>query len=242
VNVEDFKAPTLPGGDSCRLTAIFGRQRELMEKYELIEKENRLLETEDVPVDIHDRFGQARLKNFAWRFTEELAEAGEALDEKGPFHLHTREELMDSLHFLVELMILAGCDSSVTTMNMVKYDKSSAELLTNTYSDLLEAWFMMSSVVRHPTPIDKVAAGFSFYRLAFWDVTQALGSAMNCLKQKPWKQSHILTDEPRFYGELGRTFLSFGRLLQVVGLTTNEVYDLYFRKSEVNKFRQDSKY
>ena len=46
-----------------------------MAKYEHIEEANGMLETKDVPVDIDSRKGQARLKNFAWRFTEELAEA-----------------------------------------------------------------------------------------------------------------------------------------------------------------------
>lgn len=82
--------------------AIFSRQRELMEKYHGIEARNGLLQSKDVPVDPHCRFGQARIKDMAWRMTEEFTEATDAKHDRE----HYLEELIDGLHFLVELMIL----------------------------------------------------------------------------------------------------------------------------------------
>ena len=72
VNMTDFNNKE----HSLNVTkSIFNRQKELMAKYEGIEAKNGLLETPDVPVDIDSYKGQARLKNFAWRVTEELTEA-----------------------------------------------------------------------------------------------------------------------------------------------------------------------
>jgi hypothetical protein len=126
------------GGDM--LEEIFARQRELMEKYHVIEAKNGLLQTPDIPVNLHDAKGQARLKDFAWRITEEL------------------------------------------------------------------------------------------------------GEAMNCLKNKPWKQTQMLTDVKHYYEELADAFHFFVELCILSGLNARDLYELYFRKSEVNKFRQRSNY
>jgi hypothetical protein len=118
VNVTDFKDndifPKVYGSED-RLHHIFKRQRELMVKYEKIEKRNGLLQTDLIPVDLHCKNGQARLKDFAWRFTEELTEAGDA---EGI--LHRQEELADALHFLIELCILVGIDDKVLYGMMAK--------------------------------------------------------------------------------------------------------------------------
>ena len=125
---------------TCRLEDIFGRQRELMHKYHNIEKKNGLLQTESVPVDINSKEGQQRLKDFAWRITEEL------------------------------------------------------------------------------------------------------GEAMNCLKNKPWKQTHFQTDLDHYYEEISDAFHFFIELCILSGLDAEGLYQLYYKKSRVNKFRQESNY
>src|SRR5690606_20728848 len=92
--------------DRDKLVQIFRRQRELMETYEGIEAMNDLLLTSEVPVNLHDPKGQARLRSFAWYFVEEMAEAYDSAMVKGWFDPETREEVADSLHFLVEWSIL----------------------------------------------------------------------------------------------------------------------------------------
>ena len=90
------------------LKQIFDRQKELMDKYHYIEERSGLLQTADCPVNLDDRRGQARIKDFSWRVTEEL---GEALDALGQDDMeHFAEELVDGLHFLTELTILSGLD------------------------------------------------------------------------------------------------------------------------------------
>jgi len=122
------------------LEAIFERQKELIEKYHPIEKKNGLLITEDMPVNLNDAKGQQRLKDFAWRVTEEI------------------------------------------------------------------------------------------------------GEAMNCLKNKPWKQTQMETDVEHYYEELVDAFHFFVELCIISGLTAKDLCDIYFKKSEVNKFRQRSGY
>jgi len=65
---------------------------------------------------------------------------------------------------------------------------------------------------------------------------------MNCLKNKPWKQSQVQTDKPKFYSLLKEAFDTFLNFLAATGLEADDVYNFYFKKSEVNRFRIRSKY
>ena len=124
----------------CRLQDVFNRQKELMEKYHDIEKKNGLLQTEQVPVDINSHMGQQRLKDFAWRVTEEI------------------------------------------------------------------------------------------------------GEAMNCLKNKPWKQTQMLTDRPKFKKYIQEAYSRLLGIFFTAGYKMEDIYILYFKKNAVNQFRQRSKY
>jgi len=180
--------------------AIFARQRELMDKYHHIESKNGLLQTPDVPVDLHDRFGQARIKDMAWRMTEEFTEATDAREHRE----HYLEELIDALHFLVELFILSDFHPGGT----------------------LPQWFTnLAGQTAEP-----------------YQVIERIGCACNTLKQKPWKSSHMLTDVAKFRSHLLEAWEAFVRLMITEGLTPEDVYDLYFRKSSVNAFRIRSNY
>jgi hypothetical protein len=117
MNIDDVKEDELIiEGDLFE--AIFQRQHELMVKYHSIEEKNGLLQTPEVPVNIDSALGQARLKDFAWRVTEELGEAMNCLKNK-PWKVtqmetdrkHYLEELADAFHFFIELCILSGLDA-----------------------------------------------------------------------------------------------------------------------------------
>ena len=97
------------------LDQIFRKHMDLMMKYHVIEKRNGCLITPYVPVDLHSHLGQHRLKDFAWRITEELGEAMNCLKNKPwkstPMQTdvqHYKEEIADAFHFFVELCILSG--------------------------------------------------------------------------------------------------------------------------------------
>lgn len=119
------------------LKAIFNRQKELMVKYHDIELKSGLLQTEDCPIELDDRKGQARIKDFAWRITEEVGEAIDALVNLEM--LHHKEELIDGLHFLTEMTILTGYD--------LPNEFTLEELITQ--SEEIKGWSMEELVFNH---------------------------------------------------------------------------------------------
>lgn len=203
-----------------KLQAIFTRQKSLMSKYHDIELKSGLLQTEDCPVNLDDKRGQARIKDFSWRVTEEL---GEALDAKATKD-HYQEELIDGLHFLTELTILTGKDyHNILPEGTALYSKDRLE-------DLVEnaKWVISQN-------------GDS---LNYWvsKFIENLGMMCNCLKNKPWKQSMMKTDRNAFYGRLAEVWVLYITLLVVSGMDADSIVTTYLKKSQVNQFRQRSNY
>ena len=190
------------------LRAIFDRQKELMEKYHDIEFKSGLMQTEDCPVNLDDKRGQARIKDFAWRITEEIGEALDAIEnESGESALlHFHEELIDGLHFLTEMTILTGYDLPEYT----------------TLKDLIE-----EGTYRDCYSLNDLVSDHVCY----------LGMMCNCLKNKPWKQSMMKTNKENFYKHLKLVWSNYIAILTSQDLTEEEITDLYLRKSQVNQFR-----
>ena len=195
------------------LRAIFDRQKELMEKYHDIEFKSGLMQTEDCPVNLDDKRGQARIKDFAWRITEEIGEALDAIEnESGESALlHFHEELVDGLHFLTEMTILTGYDLPEYT----------------TLKDLIE-----EGSYRDCYSLNDLVSDHVCY----------LGMMCNCLKNKPWKQSMMRTNKENFYKHLKLVWSNYVAILTSQDLTEEEITDLYLRKSQVNQFRVRSHY
>ena len=195
------------------LRAIFDRQKELMEKYHDIEFKSGLMQTEDCPVNLDDKRGQARIKDFAWRITEEIGEALDAIEnESGESALlHFHEELVDGLHFLTEMTILTGYDLPEYT----------------TLKDLIE-----EGSYRDCYSLNDLVSDHVCY----------LGMMCNCLKNKPWKQSMMKTNKENFYKHLKLVWSNYVAILTSQDLTEEEITDLYLRKSQVNQFRVRSHY
>ena len=203
-----------------KLQAIFTRQKSLMDKYHDIELKSGLMQTEDCPVNLDDKRGQARIKDFSWRVTEEL---GEALDAKATKD-HYQEELIDGLHFLTELTILAGKD----------------------YHNLLPEGTAMYSKDRLEDLVENAKECISQNgdNLNYWvsKFIENLGMMCNCLKNKPWKQSMMKTDRNAFYGRLAEVWVLYITLLVVSGMDADSIVITYLKKSQVNQFRQRSNY
>lgn len=230
MNIHDVDETQIqrPENVTCLMTAIFGRQRELMEKYHPIEKENGFRVYSSYPLDINHRHDQARMKDFAWRTTEELAEASIALRPYTDEHfLHFIEELSDALHFLTELSIICGFDIPM----MAKFFK------VPNNECILQCLVDRAGDSSGQTPSD-----YPRLQNYCWFVVEALGGAMNCLKNKPWKQSHHLTDQAAFYEWMSRAWLRMVALMYISGLSAPDMFTFYMKKSEVNKFRQRSQY
>lgn len=84
--------------------------------------------------------------------------------------------------------------------------------------------------------------GQDHLKRVIWWCVEEIGEAANCLKLKPWKQTHVETDWDHFDEELADALHFFVELFIARGLTARQVFELYFKKSAVNKFRQRSVY
>lgn len=234
VNVVDIKGEVIPEpeiGKRDMLDLIFERQHGLANKYIHIEEDNGLLQTSDLPVNIDSRNGQARLKDFAWRVTEELLEATDALTHHED-HTHFLEEMIDALHFFLELNLLCGIDSS----KIRDYFSLPKDI------DSFEALSYISNEVETLSK-EEIKNKITDAQLIYVTILQPIGNAMNRLKNKPWKQTHIVTDYEAFLDCLMPAWLGFFRVLNHrYDLTPQDIFTLYFKKSEVNKFRIRSGY
>lgn len=239
MNVEDFNIQ-IPDGDM--LETIFSRQRDLIDKYHLIEVANV---GQHIPstscsngerswghagaLSLNHRASQLRLKDFAWRITEELAEATECFNQKTLNLVHFREELIDALHFSVELCCYSGIALQDFFGGPIQ-------------GDALENLFQLFGCAR----VTEVDFENYYHRETFcgqvWAAVESLGTAMNCLKMKPWKTTPMLTDEKEYRKHTVLFFHQFIGLLSAAGFDAKSCTAMYLNKHAVNKFRQGSNY
>ena len=201
-----------------KLIAIFNRQKELMEKYHDIEARSGLMQTEDCPVNLDDKRGQARIKDFSWRVMEEVGEALDAF-EQGDLP-HYCEELVDGLHFLTELTILAGYEPNEIVEAMNRNDIS-GDCLDKIYKISME----FPGTISHKVRV----------------LVMDLGMMCNCLKNKAWKQTNMLTDRENFKSQLVKVWKDYIGLMSTE-MVSDDIAMVYLKKSQVNKFRQRSNY
>jgi hypothetical protein len=251
MNVEDFNVE-IPAGDM--LETIFNHQRDLIDKYHPIEEElvghkipSAKYSTPFPPgyrgevfagttwkhagaLNIQDRASQLRFKDFAWRITEELTEATLALGEEN--ETHYLEELIDALHFSVELLIMCGMFplTSEKALEAAEAGRPSG--------DSFERAFANSKC---PVPSGIATWGGTARWLSFL-VIEKLGEAMNRLKLKPWKTTPMVTDERAFRQSLSEFFGALIDLLKASGFTAKTATQMYLNKHAVNKFRIVSRY
>ena len=222
MNVNNYVATEVKPEDM--LNDIFKKQHTLAMKYLDIEEKNGLLQTGAIPVDINDPKGQSRIKDMFWRCTEELMEALEAFTKEEEVHFY--EEIADAMHFLVEAFILADMYPS--------YGKPGG--------DGLKAIFNLKLPPNYSPPLSFQDISPTAIDLQIVEFIQMMGLAANCLKNKPWKLTHMLTDLHRFTLYMNHAFRSFMILCKLVGFNAEGLYNMYIRKYQVNQFRQESDY
>ena len=216
-DVKDFKMCTTP------LASMFSRQLDLALKYKEIEKMGTLLE--DTATNINTKSGQLWIKEFAWRVTEELAEAIEPIELNKKLTedhiLHYFEELADALHFLIELAIISGY----------------------IYTDF-EFFFRIEVLQLHELKTSMFVDNnlIQSLRNHHWNIVYSLGLMCNTLKNKRWKQTEMLTDRVSFEKYLKQSFAKLFFLFGITGYRQTDIYNVYFKKSKVNQFRQETNY
>lgn len=78
--------------------------------------------------------------------------------------------------------------------------------------------------------------------LAYLEAHYWLGMVGNTLKNKPWKQTEMLTDEKKFEQMLSNSLIALMRVFHAHGADDETIYSYYTRKNQVNQFRQRSNY
>lgn len=78
--------------------------------------------------------------------------------------------------------------------------------------------------------------------LLYANCTLAFNIARNTLKNKPWKQTQMKTDEANYRMLIIEGFVKLIEFFEFAGLTEDDIYFLYYKKNMVNNFRIRSKY
>jgi len=228
MNVTDFEPP-----DYCELSAIplmWNRQVDLEAKYAEIESRNGFAHDEEGSIDLHRV--QDNMKHAAWCITEELCEMAEAY-HKGGNNVHVYEEYADAMAFTLMLMIQASSHTSIRDyINRHILSTQLKIIHQNSYMGVDQT--IDTHIIR---------------------VVYSLGMTMHKLKSKRWKATPVETDIQEFNNELisvWNNMLSLWLYIDIVICGNNQSYtydaiaeklfNYYFRKSEVNKFRQRSNY
>jgi len=234
------------------IASIFNHQSELIERYRSIEG------LPELPIDLDVPKNQKLLREFAWRVIEELGEADGYLKESLSLVDQDRimdneilflEEIGDAIHFLIELYIFSG----VTRDSLIWHCGAELDVLfrdntlTLTPKGILDPSpkylaLALGRLKQLPYPVFGTVSFREAYLIEAGRFMCSLGEAMNILKNKPWKTTQMITDQRRYIELLLSTFNQFLRLLARMGLTAENVYDMYYKKFKVNKFRQESGY
>ena len=180
---------------------------------ELVEKYKDIEGMPDVPLDINTKETQIWVKDFLWRVTEELMEAYEAYSQG--HNDHFMEELSDSLHFYLEIFILID--------HQPMFDDAILEdMIEDADGRVLRAEDLVVSM---------------------FNVIYHLGLTGNFLRNKKWKQTQVFVDVIKFKEELNLGFFDLIWLIITAGVKTKHgLLSLYYKKYQVNQFRQRSKY
>jgi len=230
LNVRDFNIE-IPRGD--KLEIIFSHQHTLLERYHTIEVTNMGRPLPDPNnIDLDNTQDQLRLKEFAWRITEELAEATECLIEdmepEGDIQVHFLEELVDALHFSVEFDLMSKLLPREFLSHVPAYQHC---------QDTLD--YLYKSQLSHFNGDIFIPARFRMYT---WLCVEQLGKAMNTLKNKPWKSTHMNTDRAEYRKLVVDFNLHLFRLMWMAGFTPLSLTQMYLNKNAVNLFRIRSNY
>ena len=73
-------------------------------------------------------------------------------------------------------------------------------------------------------------------------VVTELVEATECLKNKPWKTTHVMTDVTHLKEELADALHFFVEFCIVIGMDAKELFAYYMKKNKVNNWRIDTKY
>ena len=92
-----------------------------------------------------------------------------------------------------------------------------------------------------PSPLKKEGEGIPEPQ-EFMTVIVLLGLSANHLKNKPWKQSEMKTDQRNYLNKVHMSFVHFQNILLKVFGEDQKIFEIFFKKQKVNEFRTESNY
>lgn len=81
-----------------------------------------------------------------------------------------------------------------------------------------------------------------FFKDGVYRMLEELSEATNCMRNRPHTVTEYVTDEEHFIEEMADALHYFLRLWVMLGLSADDIVRVYFKKSEVNKFRRETAY
>lgn len=110
-------------------------------------------------------------------------------------------------------------------------------------SDKFESAEEYDKVIGYCPGFHKMSSTFHHREMNYlWQVQYHLGVGRNYLKNKPWKQTGELSDEELYFDSLYQGICKLFGYHAIMGLTPESLYNLFFKKNQVNHFRQESHY
>jgi len=128
---------------------------------------------------------------------------------------HFLEEIVDALNFLVETMIIYNWNHK----DLPKWKQFQYE----------------------PTK-DFTQFKSTYLKAMFYKVVEKIGWCSNLLKNRKWKQSQYLVDLLIFEKRLQDVWIEFNELVYSLGITEQQLFEVWSQKMQCNLFRIRTKY
>lgn len=253
IKIEDFNEYYKGTNNTPVLTQIFNLQKKLLDAYIGIEK------LPPYPVDINSPINQILIKDFIARVTEELGEAHESYiwlcdssshpDGNDPEVLHKvynfNEEIADSIHFITELCIYSGIseDQVIGGEGLYYGIKKASNITYQSYPHDIIRSIRIPNQTLFTQGGTNISPNLKAYQaLDMWVVTYCLQLARNSLKNKPWKQTQMLSDKRVYTHNVIQAYRALLDLAHYSGITYMGFLAIYWAKNQINWFRIKSKY
>ena len=214
--------------------------------------------------------GHESLRNGVTVFTN--SRTGESVPHDLTYnYFNLYEELSDALHFFMELFIYLGLtEDFLKTVSLygvlAPTGEGTLEILWEKAETHLgwvcSKFSCLGEVADRPESFKDLAVDFkelkpdpTNYRKIFnyktayflyphiaWLSTYHLQLARNAMKNKPWKQTEMVSDKSIMQSNIRDSFILYLSLCRLLGLSVESLYHLYCRKNHINHFRIISKY
>lgn len=268
MDIRDFKEVVeYPGSEA--FGKIIELQKELLDKYIGIESlppypvDINTRTSQNLVKDFSARIVEELGEGFESYLTMmEMFHQGMGEDEMIPFLQNFNEEISDAIHFWMELMIYSGYEMG----HILKWAEIYISSTHVKYGDPLQTWLdigraiVQTEVANKKIPCrwvikdhmltDEFLRGgrqlgssrMDIMKQYLWDITFHLQIARNTLKNKPWKQTEMMTDTSQYEDSMRKTCLALFKFFAFTGFTKESLYVIYYKKNRVNLFRIKSKY